>query len=100
MSGKAGLTRSFSGGSTMSMMPDEIKPDDCYRVIVRNGRRIIAQVLRLVDKPLRISEAENPAGRGAQSFTLNNRVVRFKWRNEAAKPAWSKHLRRSRLLRL
>jgi hypothetical protein len=75
----------------MTMMPDEIKLGHCYRVIAKNGRRIIAQVLRLVDKSVRISEAENPAGRGAQSFTLNNRVVRFKWRNEAAKPAWSKH---------
>jgi hypothetical protein len=45
------------------MMPDDIKPDHCYRVIERKGRRIIALVLRLVDRPVRISETENPAGR-------------------------------------
>jgi hypothetical protein len=69
------------------MQPDEIKTGHRYFIGVHNGRRVVAHVTKVIDRPFGGVIADD----GTASSRPDVAAARFRWRNAAYHSGWSRY---------
>lgn len=68
------------------MQSDEIKTGHCYFIGVHKGRRVVAYVTKVIDRPMGVIGDDGPA-----SSRPGVGTARFLWRNAAYHIGWSRY---------